>query len=443
MDRNNIIRQNYVETQLQNDNNNIEQKPVIVENQDTKISKEMLTTGIDSLKCCAPIFTYTGIMMLTTKGSDRFGIGDGIRLLGIPVAIGGIVVDVLKFPVTTTFSLVSFAASAIFKIKSFFTKTSKDGDHNKEILDSFNQRFANTMKILVSLNLETPETIADKINDFKDNIKSKKFLSLCALTLLNSAFASRRLDNNSILLSNGKILHKKHCPKKYLPIFDVTIELRNALRSLGLHNKSNSDASPIIIEYIPIIKNIIEDDNYKFNNNLSISKKLYINKLTKILKITSKFLVTGNPSQKLLSSIEKNSMTNIENMPSHVLDINNNDNNNSVFIDFSTKEKIVYAVIGDDGNLYNLETAKYLINTNKLNRFTILYSAGAPLNLDRNSDEFIIDQISCDEIKNHVVCNDGRIYDRDMALNLIQNNLIGIGAIKLTDFIECPNMLKW
>ena len=96
--------------------------------------------------------------------------------------------------------------------------------------------------------------------------------------------------------------------------------------------------------------------------------------------------------------------------------------------------------MGSDGFLYNYETAQKLYATTQITRFIKFYSAGGPLNVIKNSEEFIIDPITCDEINNHVVANDAHIYDQSTAINLINNNMIGVACIVITDFIECPEM---
>ena len=446
MSRNDNIINNYVEGHLPNDDPtslNIQNVPE-PKNKDNEIAKDCFQNSKEAAIMSAPVMTGLGLMMILTPGDDQFGIGSAIRMLGVPAAIGGLVVDVVKLPFTVTWSISAFVAGVVFKIKSLFTNK-KNEQQIREITESFMHRFANTMQLLVALKLETAETITNKLNDYKNGKDSSGLASLCALTILNTAYASRRLPDSSILLANGKILRREHCPKIHTDIFDSVLEIRNLLRQLDLHRKSNSDAISIILKILPVLKKSLENKNYSDELLLDEKNNKFLFELNELLKDIGTKLTNYKYSKNNITELRNNSNISINNIPERVKDAILNDSNtlNDSFVDYHTKELITDAVVGSNGFLYNYSTARKLYETKQLTRFLKFYSAGGPSNPQKNSEEFIIDPITCNEIENHVVANDGHIYDRSTAIYLINNKMIGVGYIIITYYINCPEMLKW
>ena len=294
------------------------------------------------------------------------------------------------------------------------------------------------MKLLVTLGLETPESINNKLNEFKKDLKSKNFLSLCALTILNSAYASRRLSSDSILLANGKILYRTDCPKNCLDVFDITMKIKFFLRELGLDNKNNINSTLIITKWIFYLKILLENDEFKLDDSISNVNEtarretsIILVKLSSLLKNACKIISYSNDED--LNELHDNSTDDIP----KIIKVYN------VLKDRATRQNITHAVIGDDGYLYNIETAEELIHKDVLKKYIVLHSGGGPTELDANSEDFMLDPISCEEIKNPVVANDGYIYNSSTCILLMQHKFNGIVSIPITFYIECPSILKW
>jgi len=475
MDADQRIVNNYVTDHLPINNNGTQltkNAPIPV-NRDNERANRALSNAATAAVMAAPITTAMGVAMMFNSGHDSWGINHVIRMLGVPVAIGGLVVDTAKLPFVGGYSIGSLFWGLILKTKSLFTRPDRDEQQTREIMESFAHRFANTMQLLVALKLETPETIVDKFNKYQKGENSQGLGALCALTTLNTAYASRGLSQPSILLANGKVLHQEHCPQKGLDIFNSVVDVRNLLRQLGLHRKSNREATPIVLQWVPIIKQALEDDNYQIEIDVPIDTQEILMKIIVLLKKISRRATSQKQLKNTVESLHEQSLVSVQLVPQRVI-ISTVDRESPrqipqespqqiprespqqiprespqqipsslTFIDPETQETIVDAVIGNNGRLYNHSTAQTLIQTRRISHFVKFYSAGGPSNPRRDSEELSIDPITCNEIEHPVVGNDGRIYDRETALNLQHAGLVGVGGIVVTSYIECPNLSQW
>ena len=460
---------------------------------DNEKANEALEIAKNYALVSTPIITKIGLEMMFHSGHDDFGIGTVFKMLGLPVAVGGIVLDTIKFPITGTISLGALFWGTLLKIKSLFTKESHDEKQIKEITNSFMQRFGNTIRLLVGLKLETAESINDSFQNYFKKHDNNGLEALCALTTLNTAYASRALSSDSVLLANGKVLHKKHCPKEGLEIFNLVVKVKNSLRQLGLHQKSNREATPMIIKWIPLLKSCLESkDKISITNsfpdkmevpdfetcnildkiirNLKQIGKNVVNKkpLDKNSKYMHKSSLQGLPKEKkspkeLINANKSGNLSNANksgnllnanksgnllnaNKSGNLLNANKSGNLSnvpSVFIDKKNKNEILDAVVADNGYLYNRSTAEELLFAGDISRYYLLYSANGPKSLSVGHEDFKIDPITCEEIENLVICNDGRFYDRDTANDLIRAKLIGVGGILIENYIECPYFKSW
>ena len=234
--RDNIIN-NYIEYHLPNENLktvDIQNVPK-PENPDNENANKYFKNAIIGIILSAPIITGLGLSIIFSSfGNNRDdNINSIARMLGIPIAIGGFIIDTIKFPFTITWSIGALMTSIFYRFKSLLTESTQIKQQIEqqieEITLSFIHRFANTIQLLVVLHLETAETITDKFDNYKNGKDPSGLISLCVLTILNTAYASRRLSNSSILLANGKILYRIHCPKKYIDIFDSVLNVRNSI----------------------------------------------------------------------------------------------------------------------------------------------------------------------------------------------------------------------
>lgn len=437
---------------LQNQNTTTENKHKIKAEKAFKLSKE---AGFLTL----PVLTGLGLTMLQSlfsnnKSGMQGGIDTAIGMAGVPMTIGGFVIDVIKAPVTGSIAIGAFGYALLQKSLSWFTSTNTDENQINEITESFQQRFLSTIQILIALKIETEESITEKFEQLK-NSNPNGFMTLVAITILNSAYASRCCGKDTILLANGNILHKKHCPQSGIEIFNMIVELRNFLCDLDYNTKTNKETMPMIIKWLPIIKQALEDDSME----IEFSDESYdnLNKCIYLLKKISKKIIKLKSITKNEDKLQDLSSDKIRKIPYKIIatrkpyevtsisTTTNSSNQEAVvpiLYDYENKNIINDAVVGSNGYLYNKLSAIDLQKKNKISRFIKLYSAGGPMNPDKNSSELKIDPITCEEIKQTVIANDGRIYDLTTVLRLIQNKQIGMGGSIITDYIICDPK-KW
>lgn len=526
----------------------IEEQKVTIDDPDGKNAKDALDTAKIAAIAAAPTITLAGLCMMFHKDKDRYGFGDLIKLLGVPVAVGGLVIDTVKFPIASTISISALLWSGLLKIKSLMTRESSNEKQTNEIMQSFSQRFGNTMRLLIGLKLETLESINTKIQESLTYKNHKGLETLCALTALNTAYASRCLSTESILLANGKVLHRKNCPTTGLVIFDHVIRIRDQLKKLNFHRKSNREVTPILMDWLPGIKLSLESDSNQIKDLLmashapgstfpSLRTFEILEELVLIMKhignqavqkkplkenttymqydlnrqynqhpfssssSSSGSLSTSSPaynrSLNLLRQLDTNThgiqMLNQQTQEKQVKQenqkqsINQKDqtlygslhrslqqeihqeiqpqkltqplplpllvpeseskNKSGIMlldkslnqvqgttkdigttnvIDFYTKKPIIDFVIGSDGRAYERATAEKIMEKRIITHYIKCYS-----------NDLKLDPITCEELEDPVVANDGHLYSRVIALQLISNKFVGVGGIVLTDYIKC------
>jgi hypothetical protein len=428
--------QEYVNTNLPTDNPvGFSIQKADIEDKDRDEAKKAFELSKDMAKATLPVVTGLGLSMIFDSSSGLAS--DIFKILGFPIAVGGIFIDTIKAPVTASISVGSLIWGLFYKTKSMIKRPDKDKAQTEEIVKSFIQRFGNTMQLLVALNLETPQSIADKFNKYQNKTDIIGIESLCALTILNTAFASRRLEGASILLANGKVLHRKNCPKKGLSIFDSVIEIKDLLREYQFHCKTNYEATPILVNWVPLIKDTLETGKSSNNIGVILTDEIsqLLTKLILLLKKVGEISVKqkefGDRSDGISTiSIKKSTL-----VPQRVIK-SNEFAKSEIYLDHFTQHPIINAVITNNGYICNHSTAEKLIATYQINSYIKIYSAGGPENLYCNHEDFTIDPITCDPIEQLVVANDGRFYDHKTALMLKQEKLVGVGGQIVNNFIE-------
>jgi hypothetical protein len=166
-----------------------------------------------------PTLTMAGIGMLTAPSSGGYDI---LRPLGLPLTIGGFVIDVVKAPVCLAVATEEGARAGITKLISLLFEKSGPQQALNNIFKSFLLRMRETATLLVALGLED-ETALDQ------KLKSGDIEELVGLTLLHTAYASRRR-HDGLLFANSKILTRKDCPEEGYELFDKVIALKESIK---------------------------------------------------------------------------------------------------------------------------------------------------------------------------------------------------------------------
>lgn len=164
-----------------------------------------------------PCFTGLGLLFMTSTLPYL-----PISIFGVPMTIGGIMVDLVKAPVCLTVATEEAARAGVTKLASLLFEGDPIKAESERIFKSFLTRMKETAAILVALDLEKPDVLNQKL-------KSGDIEDLVALTLLHTAYASRDYEYG-LLLASKKTLTRENCPEQGLPLFDKVIELKNLVK---------------------------------------------------------------------------------------------------------------------------------------------------------------------------------------------------------------------
>lgn len=165
-----------------------------------------------------PVITGIGISMLGMKGDYI----SALAPLGIPVIVGGIVLDTVKAPFCWAVATEEGIRAGITKLTSLLFEPAPDVAHERRIYESFLLRLKETATLLVLLNLEDANVLDTKL-------KSGNIEELIGLTLLHTAYASRDY-YAGLLLASNKVLERKDCPPQGLALFDKIMELKALIK---------------------------------------------------------------------------------------------------------------------------------------------------------------------------------------------------------------------
>lgn len=391
-----------------------------------KKAKESLEDAATFFGLSLPICTTMGFLLIAEgigglvsrpkESSIMSTIRSLMGILGIPLVIGGIIIDTVKAPITLTLSAVMLAKSGVYKAISL-TEKSPDKEQMDEIMESFKLRFCATANLLVLMELETVETLNKKIQ-----LKNKEFISLCALTWLNTAFASRMIPDDAILFANGKILTRQECPSQGLEIFNYILQIKNLLVNIGLNQMDNIEASSIIREYVPIIKEALEHPTNELEEKVN-KMNPYVKEIITALYNIGEKTNSQKQLQKNVSDIKKRTNKSSQ-ITTKIL------KSKCVLTDKKTGKLLgTHVVVGYDGFLYNAEEKSIF--------FTKYYGS-----TDAKDSCIIIDPITGDKLVNPVIANDGRLYSKLTVARMISSKNRGLTGIVLTGFVEC-DPLKW
>lgn len=439
----------------------------------------------------APVVTASGIAMIFSPGSSgsRIDLSGCIRMLGVPVAVGGIVVDAVKLPVATAFSLGALLYGAGRWIKSLVFRPDHTASQKREIMESAAQRFANTCQLLVSMKLETRSSILEKINQFVDASNKKETGStdgmamLCGFTALNTAFASRRLGENCILLANGKVLFRKKCPSQGRSFFDSVLHLRDIIRSAGLGPKSNAEATFLIMHWIPLLKSLVEsqfsnsnDKRVKIGSDhpllqaIPIEQRVMFASLVNAIYAASRSAIGASqldknkyamwnaaydstrdvpvlsgdvpfpPPNSCSSASSSSSSSSSSSLPP--VEKVKQDPTRKMFVDsFDLQPICSNAIIGKDGLIYDATRAS-LRKIQGIILYACRDEVSSSLVYWHGHEDLSVDPITCSDILEPVVANDGFIYDVSTFDFMKQRQLVGCGGVVLESHIPC-RLSEW
>lgn len=181
----------------------------------------------------APTVTVGGIAMMCESGGNSIA-RDISHIFGFFMAVAGLIIDPIKLPIATVVSLEEAIRGGVNGIASAIKEGNPDQQIIRKVYDSFIKKINATEKLMISLELETKDSITARN-------KSGNLEELIGLTLLYTAYHSRY--HTGILLSDDKILKRENCPEAYHSLFDKVIRLKQLIQT-GLHITEDSRPSP-------------------------------------------------------------------------------------------------------------------------------------------------------------------------------------------------------
>lgn len=195
-----------------------------------------------------------GIEMMLDKSNAQYALAP----LGLPVAIGGIVIDTIKAPICIAIAAEEAARAGISKVLSLLFDGAPEENQSKRIFQSFILRMKQTAAILIALDLEDEKNLQTKLA--AGNIEE-----LVGLTLLHTAYASRH-GLNELLLASGKSLSRNDCPKSGLHLYDTIMGLKQTIKdalilanpALQFASDTHLEESRIVCQWIKAIKARLE-----------------------------------------------------------------------------------------------------------------------------------------------------------------------------------------
>jgi hypothetical protein len=409
----------------------------------------------------APVVTATGIAMVFAPRSPSMYMDFTVveRMLGVPVAIGGIVVDAVKLPVLATFSLGAALYGVGRWLKSLVIRPTDTETQSREIMQSAAIRFANTCKLLVAIQLETSGSIKSAIDTYQqakcDQDKTGMLL-LCAFTALNTAFASRRLPVDCILLANGKVLVRKACPSSGRAFFDAIVRLRHTLiHSVpAIQAQTNAQATPTLLHFIPQLHALLVASGGKINKAAAPSETLL--RLANDMTLAGKCAVGSSQLRDYPYSMEHDARQAVDSVPAFIPENKDRLEENQGGVaaaaaaiapvavyrclrDARTNKPITHQpIVQEDGLVYESASLTEAQQT----KGQLLYAcrtetpAGQAF-WDAEDDDLRIDPITCDDMISPVIANDGFLYDATTFALLKRQKLVGRGGVVLTRCIAC------
>lgn len=206
----------------------------------------------------SPFITYGGVKLMCEGGGGGGGyINLDLRPLGVPITIGGIVLDSIKAPICLTISSATAVIGGLTKLASLIFDKPASQQAIDQIFKSFLLRLCETATLLVALELEDQHALEEKL-------KSGDIEELVGLTLLHTAYVSRHELPNSLLLASEKRLDKADCPQEGLKLFKALCELKESItKALKLSDKydphlrgeaTDKADSKVVCDWIKLIK---------------------------------------------------------------------------------------------------------------------------------------------------------------------------------------------
>lgn len=200
-----------------------------------------------------PVYTGMGLLMIVA-GRNATGERAGImRAMGVPVLIGGFLVDVVKWPFHLVYATAKAAEAGVTKIASAVIEGTPQYEFEKTMLASFIIRLTQTAQLLDALGLEKTEVLEAKLQSGDIN-------DLIGLTLLHTAFASRHYQGDTLSLANNSALKREDCPAIGLELFDTCIQAKNLIAEAlgGLPQRHDDELyrreSMIVAKWLPYIR---------------------------------------------------------------------------------------------------------------------------------------------------------------------------------------------
>lgn len=198
-----------------------------------------------------PWITKLGFDMLTcspAKGNDTLGILVLLEIfakaLGLPVLIGGLVIDTIKAP----FALVVMGEEAVRAGVCGLASTvigpkPSDAPQIEALYASFLLRFREAISLAVYIDEETQEGLEKKFAEDSQ-------MDMITIAFLLTAWHSRTQPDHRLLLATGKYLNHEDCPEELRPFLQVVVTCREEIRKSFPHNLNQPLTSQHVKQFL-------------------------------------------------------------------------------------------------------------------------------------------------------------------------------------------------
>jgi hypothetical protein len=177
-----------------------------------------------------------------------------IRLSGLTSLVPCVVFDILKASILLTGAAAEAVRGSLANVFDDINNP-REKVAMKLILKSFEKRFLQTLFILRKFGLETPRSLHQEFAG--GNISLYK-----TLTLVFTAFSSRRAPVGHLCLASKKILSKENCPKQGQALFTLISQIKDHLILSSITPDISQDvAIEKLKRWIPIIKIGLKDSD--------------------------------------------------------------------------------------------------------------------------------------------------------------------------------------
>jgi hypothetical protein len=221
-----------------------------------KKATEALRNAKEATKAILPVVTAGAVGLMLKKPSGGYLRMD-LRPLGLLLLPGVIILDVLKLPFAVGIATEEAIRGCIPKTRAAATAQGPDDPQaatEAALLASGEERMKSVVKALLAMNLETRESLQERIDNHH-------YGDLVAYTLLATAFASRNEVGDTLQTATVGKVSWPQVPDQDRPLFALVVKLKNKLHSAHTSPKDDNASARWVSEWMPSIVQAVHSNS--------------------------------------------------------------------------------------------------------------------------------------------------------------------------------------